>query len=95
MYSSQVAGQCGVCGDSWLESAPRKHESGGIYATGLKGRRYTPGQIIDIEIELTANHWGYFELRLCPLEDPTKTERQECFNKFVQMLCTCPGILKK
>jgi len=82
MYSSEVAGKCGVCGDSWLESAPRKHESGGIYATGLKGRRYTPGQIIDIEIELTANHWGYFELRLCPLEDPTKTERQECFNKY-------------
>jgi len=75
-------GKCGVCGDAWDQPAPRFHESGGFFANGLLGRRYTPGQIINVEIELTANHKGYFEMRLCPLDgDPTIVERQECFNK--------------
>ena len=38
--------------------------------------------MIDVEVELTANHKGFFELRLCPLSgDPTSAETQECFNK--------------
>lgn len=84
MQWTQNGGKCGVCGDPWHEPTPRLHESGGFYDTGLLGRRYTPGQIIDIEVELTANHKGYFELRLCPLTgDPSLTERQECFNKYL------------
>lgn len=76
-------GKCGVCGDPWQDPPPRIHESGGFYANGWLGRRYTPGQIIDVEVELTANHKGYFELRLCPLDgEPTKIEKQECFNKL-------------
>ena len=76
-------GKCGVCGDRWDHPPPRFYESGGIAAEGFLGRRYTPGQIIDVEIALTANHKGYFELRLCPLDgDPTVVERQECFDKY-------------
>ena len=81
---SQNGGKCGVCGDPYHEPVPRLHEAGGFYDTGLLGRRYTPGQIIDIEVELTANHKGYFELKLCPMSgDPTVAERQDCFNKYV------------
>ncbi len=90
---SQNGGKCGVCGDPWHEPVPRLHESGGFYDTGLLGRRYTPGQIIDIEVELTANHKGYFELRLCPLSgDPTVAERQDCFNKYVLVLLIVKSI---
>ena len=62
---------------------PRLHEIGGLYASGgFLGRRYSPGQVIEIEVELTANHFGYFELRLCPLSgDPFQAETQECFDK--------------
>ena len=74
-------GKCGVCGDPW--SQPRLHESGGVYATGLLGRQYSPGQLIDIDVELTANHQGYFEVRLCPLsDDDFQTEDQFCFEKY-------------
>ena len=53
------------------------------YANGLLGRRYTPGQVIDIEVELTSNHKGYFELRLCPLfgYQTANAETENCFDK--------------
>lgn len=79
----QNEGKCGVCGDSWNEPTPRLHESGGFYDTGLIGGRYAQGQIIDVNIELTANHQGYFELRLCPLStDSENTEDQDCFDRY-------------
>ena len=31
-------------------------------------RRYTMGQTIDIEVDINANHWGYFELKVCPVD---------------------------
>ena len=26
------------------------------------------GQTIDIEVDINANHWGYFELKVCPVD---------------------------
>ncbi|KAK4030565.1 Uncharacterized protein APZ42_023344 [Daphnia magna] len=77
-------GKCGVCGDPWNEPQPRPHEIGGYFANGLLGRRYTPGQVIDIEIELTSNHKGHFELRLCPLLGylTANNETDDCFEKY-------------
>ena len=72
-------GKCGVCGDPWNESPPRRHENGGVFGNGVLGRRYSPGQVIDVEVELTSNHKGYFEFRLCPLS--SAQEQQECFDK--------------
>lgn len=37
-------------------------------------------QEIDIEVELTANHQGRFELALCPNNDPQYEATQECFD---------------
>ena len=76
-------GKCGVCGDpfqgrlnflsvvsqGWsLLSGPRDHEDGGVYATGLIGRTYESGEMVNTTIDITANHFGYFEFRLCPLD---------------------------
>ena len=74
-------GKCGVCGDSWNDAVPRRHEIGGENDNNLIGKRYTPGQLIDIEVELTTNHKGYFELRLCPFNNPITSENQECFDQ--------------
>lgn len=41
-------GKCGICGDSI--NGPREHELGGKYATGIIGRTYEMGQIIDVNI---------------------------------------------
>ena len=32
------------------------------------------------DIELTTNHWGYFEVKLCPLNHHGKTATQECMD---------------
>lgn len=40
-------------------------------------------QIIDIEVELTANHMGYFEVSLCPNNNPQVEADQECFDKHL------------
>merc|ERR1712137_1357621 len=76
----QNGGKCGVCGDPWHK--PHLHETGGVFANGLIGRQYAPGQVIDIDIELSANHQGYFELSLCPLSDNAEKESQGCFDRY-------------
>ncbi|KAF0299686.1 hypothetical protein FJT64_027638 [Amphibalanus amphitrite] len=79
----QNDGKCGVCGDNYALDEPRPHEAGGEFAKGLIGKRYSPGQLIDIEVELTANHMGNFVIRLCPHNNDRKTVTQECLNKHV------------
>ncbi|KAL3866013.1 hypothetical protein ACJMK2_043354 [Sinanodonta woodiana] len=72
-------GKCGVCGDPY--QGPRDNEAGGKYARGIIVRHYTTGQIIEVTVELTANHQGYFEFRICPHDDLTHPLTQECLNK--------------
>lgn len=60
----------------------RPHEAGGDYAKGIISRRYSTGQEIDIEIELTANHYGRFEMFLCPNNNPRNEATQECFDRY-------------
>nr|CAD7456808.1 unnamed protein product [Timema tahoe] len=78
----QNQGRCGVCGDPFHFIDPRPHEAGGQYAKGIIGRHYTSGQEIDVEVELTANHWGRFEMYLCPNNNPREEATQSCFDRF-------------
>ena len=57
---------------------PREHEAGGNFGNGVIGRRYVMGQNIEVEIDLTTNHWGHFVLKLCPLNDVTEIVTQGC-----------------
>lgn len=61
---------------------PRPHEAGGLYAKGVIGRHYAVGQQIDIEVELTANHYGRFEIYLCPNNNPKQPATKECFDRY-------------
>ncbi len=65
-----------MCGDSWDEEPPREHEAGGRYGNGVIGKWYVEGQRITVEVDLTTNHWGHFELKLCPVNDKTKIATQ-------------------
>lgn len=38
-------------------------------------------QEIEVEVELTANHWGRFEMFLCPNNNPTYEATQSCFDR--------------
>ncbi|XP_064643969.1 uncharacterized protein LOC135497906 [Lineus longissimus] len=73
-------GKCGICGDPW--QGQRANEAGGIYATGTIVGKYQQGETIDIEVELTANHLGWFEFKVCPNNDYTKAATQECLDKY-------------
>jgi len=78
----QNGGKCGVCGDAYHLPLPRPHEAGGTYAKGIISKFYAAGQTIDIEIELTANHQGYFEISLCPNNNPRVEADQNCFDTY-------------
>lgn len=70
-------GKCGVCGDAYNLAQPRPHELGGTYGLGYISANYEAGQVIPINIYLSAVHLGYWELRICP--EPYNQE-QECFD---------------
>lgn len=62
---------------------PRANEAGGKYGLGVIVRRYKIGQPMIIRIELTANHRGYFEFKLCPNNSPKQVTSESCLNKYV------------
>ncbi|XP_046558802.1 uncharacterized protein LOC124267855 [Haliotis rubra] len=74
-------GKCGVCGDPW--DGIRENEAGGKYANGIIVRKYNQGETIRIDIDLTANHKGYFEFRLCPNNDPSTPITQQCLDRHL------------
>jgi len=76
----QNEGKCGVCGDAY--HAKRAHEAGGEYAKGILTRHYTAGQEMEVEVELTANHYGRFEIFLCPNNNAYFEATQECFDRY-------------
>ncbi|CAH1794948.1 unnamed protein product [Owenia fusiformis] len=72
-------GKCGVCGDPY--QGPFHNEAGGKYANGIIVQQYEVNDIINITVELSANHKGWFEFRICPTNDPYKKATHECMNK--------------
>lgn len=78
----QNGGKCGLCGDPHHLKEPRPHEAGGLFAKGIITRHYSVGQLIDVEVELTANHYGRFEMYLCPNNNYKQEATQECLNKY-------------
>ncbi|XP_055603164.1 uncharacterized protein LOC129751587 [Uranotaenia lowii] len=73
-------GRCGLCGDNYADVSPRLHELGGLYGDGEIVRSYQEGSIIDVTVQITANHRGYFLFDLCNLSEEG-SETEECFEK--------------
>jgi len=80
-------GKCSICGEDY-GLAVKQYEKGGPMYRGLVVRQYTQGQRIETVVDVTANHYGYFEFRLCSLDKngggKNGEATQECLNK--QML---------
>ena len=74
-------GKCGVCGDSW--NGARENEAGGKYATGTIVGKYVNGQTIKVTVEVTATHRGYFEFRLCPVNNRYQPATQACLDRYL------------
>ncbi|XP_052081951.1 uncharacterized protein LOC127719748 [Mytilus californianus] len=88
---STNGGKCGICGDPYDQTQPRENEAGGKYATGIISAQYTVGQVIDISVEITANHKGWFEFRLCPNNDVKKPATHACLDKYLLKLADGSG----
>jgi hypothetical protein len=59
---------------------PRPNELGGKYGLGIVTANYTSGDKVTLTVELTTNHWGYFEFRLCPVGTGQMVD-QDCLDK--------------
>ena len=74
-------GECGICGDAFGD-LPRQHEApNGRYANGIIVQNYKPGEIIDVTIQVTANHIGSFHFKICPNNNIHQDPEQDCFDK--------------
>ncbi|ODM92262.1 hypothetical protein Ocin01_14420 [Orchesella cincta] len=71
-------GKCGLCGDNYNDTRPRDNEHNGKFGKGIISRNYTQGRTL-------LPHLGYFEFRLCKLED-SQTETDGCFDQYLLSL---------
>ena len=67
----------------FFQLQPRPNEAGGKFGKGIIVRKYEMNQVIKVRIELTANHMGYFEFRVCPNNAPKKAASQMCLDKHI------------
>ncbi|GFN82958.1 hypothetical protein PoB_000946400 [Plakobranchus ocellatus] len=88
---SRNRGKCGICGDAFQQPQPRDNESGGKYGLGIISRTYTQGQEVTFKVMITANHFGWFEFRLCPDGSPTTPVTEACLNKYLLQLADGSG----
>ncbi|KAL4224009.1 hypothetical protein ACF0H5_017466 [Mactra antiquata] len=77
----QNGGKCGVCGDRY--DGARDNEAGGKYANGIIVHTYKMGEILRARVEITVNHGGWFEFKVCPTNNPGKRATQDCFDKYL------------
>lgn len=82
-------GKCGICGDPY--DGIKHHEAGGKYATGRILTSYMQGEVIRAHVEITANHKGYIEFRICAHNDVTTSATQECLDENVLQLADGSG----
>ena len=62
---------------------PRPNEAGGKFGNGIITRKYKKNEIISIGVDLTANHMGYFEFRICPNNNVKKVASPRCFERYL------------
>ncbi|KAG4079653.1 hypothetical protein HA402_010433 [Bradysia odoriphaga] len=67
--------RCGRCGDIFGETHANQ---GGQFDKAIITGTYQAGQIIDMVVEITANHRGHFEIELCS----QTTETNNCFQRL-------------
>jgi len=82
-YDEVNQGRCGECGDEWSLPRPRLHDEGGLYGTGIIGATYQQGELVNMTVEITAAHLGYFEFKLCNKSSAEELTTQECLDSNV------------
>ena len=84
-------GRCGECGDAYNLPRPRDNEEGGFFYRGIVTGHYQSGQEFTVKVDLTANHLGYFEFRLCAKSSADELIQQDCLDQNVLQLADGSG----
>jgi len=93
-YEKKVAlkGACGICGDA-ADANPKDSEGpNGKYATRTIVKTYTSGATIDVEIEMQANHAGWFWFKLCAVSG-TAEATQSCLDQHTLEIVSAPSAM--
>ncbi|CAF1189121.1 unnamed protein product [Rotaria sordida] len=84
-----MEGKCGVCGDPI--DGPRNNEApNGKYFTGTILGTYRSGAMIDVRIEMMANHLGWFNFKVCPVTNDAVEVTQECLDRYPLRIVEAP-----
>ncbi|CAF0817909.1 unnamed protein product [Brachionus calyciflorus] len=78
-YAILNKGRCGICGEDY--NGEKQFEKGGKYYRGLAVRTYSQGQVIDVTVQITSNHKGFFEFRICNIDNSKTDASQSCLNQ--------------
>ena len=71
---------CNICGG---RAGTEKFMAPGRYATGTITGQYKSGGTIKLEYEATANHIGYFLVKLCTnVPSKSRDPPQSCFDRY-------------
>ena len=81
MQHEKNGGKCGICGEA--ANLQKRFERGGSLYRDLIVREYLKGQTIEVEVEITANHWGYFQFKVCNIDGNKSDATQECLDKNI------------
>lgn len=81
---NQFGGKCGLCGDRYGDATPRLHELGGAFGQGVIVKNYTQGSVVNVNVKLTANHYGHFYFKICDLD--YECESEVCFERYAVKL---------
>ena len=63
-----------------------------MYGRGEIVRTYAAGSSIPVGVELTANHKGYFEMRVCPTNSNARPATQRCLDRHKLQLSDGGGV---
>ncbi|KAJ7379974.1 hypothetical protein OS493_012736 [Desmophyllum pertusum] len=73
---SQNNGKCGVCGDAYHNKNPKYVYPGKYAKDGFITKTYKEGQEIEVTIDITSNHQGYFRFSVGKLVNRPITQEQ-------------------
>ncbi|OWF38771.1 uncharacterized protein LOC110465894 [Mizuhopecten yessoensis] len=76
-------GKCGICGDRYDLSVHDNEPPNGRFANGIITGYYVKSGTININVEITASHKGYFEFRLCPNNNVRRAATQSCLDRYL------------
>lgn len=78
-------GKCSICGEAW-DKPNKLWEKGGANYLGKVLRQYKTGSVMDVHVEISANHLGHFEFRVCRVDGWEGDATQECLDQNVLYL---------